>query len=133
MGKGSVIEGNDRFFPSDATVEAFRAVKLDGGDIEHAGSTEEGEVIGWTQYQDDRQNEPDKHRVRLRNAGGTVLWEVAGEVTAPGILLYVAANGRGTPTQGAALFPVAISLEAATGANSVIEVMPITWQTDDDS
>lgn len=119
-----MVEGNSRTFleQTPATTEKYRACKRGSTGVLHAGAGEGGLVLGFTQgvagVDAVRTGEVN---LRLRNAGGTVLLEMAGACS-KNDPIYCAADGRGTATPNGA--PIAIAESDASGEGSIIEVMP---------
>ena len=105
-------------FTSNATINRYERVKLVAGVLEVAGSDEY--AIG---FAEENVVSGDVCTVKLINVAGTFK-AVASEAIAVGASLYGAASGKVTDTDPGAGTVRFLALEAASGDNSVIEVLP---------
>ena len=112
------VQGPLRSFPAGTTaIPQFSRVILSGGVLVEAGA---GDVeLGTVEYQQFTTNFLTDLPVRLRNAEGTVKMVAAAAITS-GAAVYGAASGQITSTPNKNF--IGFALQAASGANSVIEV-----------
>lgn len=111
------------------SVSPYRAIKGGtGAGVQHAGAGEGSSCIGF--YQEPTvASDPTNIAVKLRNAPGTVLVEVAVAVT-EGDSLYCAAAGKLTNVASGEV--VAKAQEDGSGNGSVIEALPAGFPGDTD-
>ena len=105
-------------FESNATISKYSRVKLVSGKLEVAGSDEY--AIG---FAEDNSVAGDHATVKLINVAGTFK-AIASEAITAGTDLYGAASGKVTDTDPGAGSIRFVALEAASGDNSVIEILP---------
>jgi hypothetical protein len=111
-------EGGLKSFTATSAITAFHRVALTSGSgtaVEHAGATEN--FIGVAQ---EAAAAGDQVTVRLRGQGGTFKAVAAGTVVV-GATIYGAADGEVDDTASGA--PIGTALEAASGADQIIEVV----------
>jgi hypothetical protein len=111
----SYIDGPTRSFPNNAALGKGIRVKLSGGYLAAAGSTDV--ELGTMEYRTLATD--DQGTVRLRTAPGTVLAVASGAITA-GNNCYGAASGK-VALSGTVL--TGIALESATADGDLIEVL----------
>lgn len=105
-------------FQAGAAIAQYLRVKLSAGKL--AASGVDDDDLG--QIEDASFADLDYRRVRLRNAMGTAKFVAAGAITA-GAKVYQAASGKISATASGRL--IGLALEAASGNNSIIEVLPM--------
>jgi hypothetical protein len=111
-------EGGFKSFTAQSAITAWHRVQLYSGSgtaVEHAGADEE--FIGVAQHS---AAAGEQVTVRLRGQGGTFKVAAAGAITV-GATIYGAADGEVDDTASGA--PIGTNLEAATGADQIIEVV----------
>lgn len=115
-----IVEVPCKTFTAGAALSKFSRVKLSSGVLVAAGVGASDDLLEIGVVEDATFASGDIVRVRLRSAQGTTKMIAAAAIGA-GVAVYGAASGQiSTTASGGA---IGISMEAATAANDVIEVL----------
>lgn len=114
------ISGNQRTFTAGAALTKYTRVKLSSGLLVAAGVGASDDTLEIGTILDASFASGDVRPVHLRSAAGTTKMIAAAAISA-GVAVYGAASGQISTTVSGS--PIGISLEAATAANDVIEVL----------
>ena len=108
-------DSSTKTLPAGGALDAFRRVKLSTGKLAYAGASDED--IGVTLTPAAAEDDP--VTVKLRNGAGTFEIAAAGAFSAGAV--YAAANGT---VDDSGTLPWGEALAAASGAGSIVEVLP---------
>lgn len=114
------VEGNHKAFtPGSTAIPQYSRVKLSSGVLVAAGVTDaELGVVARATFT----NQTAPVDVHLRTASGTTPMIAAGAITA-GATVYAAASGQVSSTQATGALKIGISIDAASGAGGIVEVL----------
>ncbi len=119
-----MYNNSPKTFIADSEVMGKRLVKLSSGNVAHNTATNSDEPIGVTQY---GAAADEQVAVDLLGHGKTMEMTAAAAISA-GAKVYAAANGKvGTTSSNRR---IGTALQAASGDNSIIEVLPYDFLDD---